>query len=74
MNPMNEPPDVSSTFSIPAQDSPEVHHHLEMFSKSEIVVVAHPRYLKIRLFGFATERPQVLCRDLLEQLAALYRT
>jgi hypothetical protein len=69
-----EPPDVSSTFKSPESGSSEVHHHLEMECRSEAVVIAHLRYLKIRLFGFTAGRPPVLRRDLLEQLAALYRT
>ena len=69
-----EPPDVSSTFTSPEFESSQVHHHLELVDRSEAIVIAHFRYLKIRLFGFAANRPLPLRRDLLKQLAALYRT
>jgi len=64
-----EPPDERFTFR--SLES-EAHHHLEMGYQSEAIVIAHPLYLKIRLFGFANKRPLPLPRNLLEQLAALY--
>ena len=64
-----EPPDVRFTFR---PSGSEVHHHLEMAYQSEDIVIAHPRYLKIRLFGFADKRPLPLPGNLLERLAALY--
>lgn len=71
---LNEPPDVSFAFSSPESDSSEVHHHLELGYRSGTIVIAHPRYLKIRLFDIAANRPLPLPGNLLEQLAALYRT
>jgi len=66
---LSEPPDEKFSFS-PADS--EAHHHLEMSHESETVVIAHPRYLKIRLFDSETHRPLPLPKDLLERLAALY--
>ncbi len=57
---------------LPALADSEGHHHLEMSHGSETVVIAHPRYLKIRLFESETQRPLSLPKDLLERLAALY--
>jgi len=64
-----EPPDEKFTF-IPAES--EGHHHLELTRGSETIVIAHPRYLKIRLFNSESHRPLKLPKDLLERLAALY--
>jgi len=64
-----EPPDEKFPFG-PADS--EGYHHLEMARDSETIVIAHPRYLKIRLFNPETRRPLSLPADLLEQLAALY--
>ena len=64
-----EPPDERFTFK---PSGSEVHHHLEMAYHSEDIVIAHPCYLKIRLFGFADKRPLPLPVNLLERLAALY--
>ena len=64
-----EPPDEKFSFS-PADS--EGYHHLEMGYESETIVIAHPHYLKIRLFNPETRRPLSLPADLLEQLAALY--
>ena len=67
-----EPPDEIFVFRSPESDSSKVHHHLEMGSGSETIVIAHPRYLKIRLFEIETKKPLLLPGDLLERLAALY--
>ncbi len=66
---LHEPPDEQFTFT---PSGAEVHHHLEMGYQMETIVIAHPRYLKIRLFGFSGNRPLPLPRNLLERLAALY--
>lgn len=46
-----EPPDKLS-YIVP---SPQAHHHLELITRWETVVVAHPLYLKIRLFSVGTD-------------------
>lgn len=76
-----EPPDQSSGFLFPRSNPLTTHHHLELTNQVETVVVAHPRYLKIRLFGAApTARhlgngqvPLRLAPDLLQDLSALYQ-
>ena len=50
-----------------------IHHHLEMSRQGQVVVIAHPHYLKVRLFDVWTKRRLSLLPDILEQLAALYR-
>jgi hypothetical protein len=64
-----EPPDDGLTYRPPGS---EVHHHLEMGHQRESIVIAHPRYLKIRLFDIVTKQPLPLPGNLLERLATLY--
>lgn len=66
---LSEPPDENFSFSPADSDA---HHHLEMSHESETVVIAHPCYLKIRLFDSETQRLLSWPKDLLERLAALY--
>jgi len=76
-----EPPDQSSHLLLPASELPAVHHHLELINPVETVVVAHPQYLKIRLYGAPPtarylcngQPPLVLGQDVLHDLAALYQ-
>jgi hypothetical protein len=67
-----EPPDESIPSQAPELGLSRMVHHLELTDDSETVVVAHPHYLKIRLFGLVDNRPLHLRGDILEQLAALY--
>ena len=77
-----EPPDVNSSALYPRPDSPGPHHHLELSNRRETVVVAHPQYLKIRLFsrpsGFlhtpGARIPLLLSPELLEDLSFLYKS
>jgi hypothetical protein len=66
---LSEPPDEKCPIS--PVDS-EGRHHLEMSHETETVLIAHPRYLKIRLFDSETHRPLPSPKDLLERLAGLY--
>ncbi|MGD1018266.1 MAG: hypothetical protein ABSA12_02995 [Verrucomicrobiia bacterium] len=63
---LEEPPDERLLGSL-------VHHHLEMSRQGQVVVIAHPRYLKVRLFDTWTKRRLSLPPDIMEQLATLYR-
>jgi len=71
-----EPPDVL----YPGNSLPNLHHHLEMCAERETIVVAHPQYLKVRLFmamdtvrlSRGALRPVPLDLDMLHDLAALY--
>jgi hypothetical protein len=77
-----EPPDVNSSALYPQSDSPGPHHHLELNNREETVVVAHPQYLKIRLFkgpsGFVhalgARIPLLLSPELLQDLSFLYKS
>jgi hypothetical protein len=77
-----EPPDVNSSALYPRPDSPGPHHHLELSNRRETVVVAHPQYLKIRLFsrpsGFlhtpGARIPLLLSPELLQDLSFLYKS
>jgi hypothetical protein len=72
-----EPPDMA----YPPFDKPNPHHHLELCSRRETIILAHPRFLKVRLFAasaltFSTVplyRPFPLGPDLLQDLSALYQ-
>jgi hypothetical protein len=78
---LNEPPDVPSNFRFPCSDAANAHHHLELSNRWEAIVVAHPHYLKVRLFGATPDsryvqdakEPLPLGPDLLQDLSALYQ-
>ncbi|HUD48417.1 MAG TPA: hypothetical protein VMR33_16405 [Candidatus Baltobacteraceae bacterium] len=71
-----EPPDARYT----CLDSPNPHHHLELTNRRETIIVAHPKYLKIRIFQttstfrFAQVAQWALSLgpDLLQDLSELY--
>ncbi len=71
-----EPPDAV----FPADDSGSPHHHLELNDRRETIVIAHPQFLKVRLFGAPTHNlysrtvklPIRLGADLLQDLSNLY--
>jgi hypothetical protein len=74
-----EPVDTIVTFWQPENGSAATHHHLELCRAGLTVVVAHPHYLKVRLFGaphyryeWETHRPLKLGPELLQDWAALY--
>ena len=70
-----EPPDIL----YPWLHASNPHHHLQLSNQQEIVIIAHPQYLKIRLFVAtsptrsvrSTQKP-FHCQNLLQDLAALY--
>lgn len=76
-----EPPDTTPSSLFPGTEPPELHHHLELNNRWETVVVAHPYYLKVRLFGATSailyartaQSPLNLRAELLHDLSALYR-
>ena len=57
------------------------HHHLELSDRWQTIVVAHPNYLQVRLFGTRADsrymgdakEPLPLGPDLLRDLSALYQ-
>jgi hypothetical protein len=76
-----EPPDECRPGQYPEIGPSRMVHHLQLTNDLETIAVAHPHYLKIRLFASAEKRPFSLREDirplhlptdLLGQLAALY--
>ena len=72
-----QPPDAQYV----CLDCPNPHHHLAFSNKHETIILAHPRYLKVRLFlitdttrsARAALRSLPLCPNLLCDLSALYQ-
>jgi hypothetical protein len=79
---LSEPPTAPSHYLFPSGETGSPHHHFEMHNRWEAVVVAHPHYLKVRLFGAApgtryapdAKQPLLVAPDLLQDLSALYQT
>ena len=78
---LSEPPDESPSSLFPPAEPAKLHHHLEFSNRWETVVVAHPYYLKVRLFGATStllyarlaQNPLRLSPDLLRDISALYQ-
>jgi hypothetical protein len=76
-----EPVDTTSNFQSGQTPSPCVHHHVEMTNGRQTIIVAHPQFIKIRLFGKTPEHLyawEALCPlthgcDLLQDLSTLYQ-
>jgi hypothetical protein len=77
-----EPVDSTSTFQDLQTSATRVHHHLEMTNGRQTIIVAHPQFLKIRLFGKTPEHLyawEALCPlphrcELLQDISTLYHT
>ena len=78
---LHEPLDRAANVWHPAQAPEVAHHHLEMSDdRWQTVIVAHPRYLKIRVLGRADRYrydsealcPVTLGHEILQDLSALY--
>lgn len=78
---LSEPPDESSSFLFPRSEAENIHHHMELRNRWDAIIVAHPNYLKVRMFGASPESryvwdartPVLLGPDLLQDLSALYQ-
>lgn len=75
-----EPPDFDHSYLSPHSGSPNQHHHIELARGQETIVVAHPLYLKVRLYREgATGSPNVIPiapffgPQFLEDLSSLYQ-
>ena len=66
-----EPPDAPSATFAPCAS--EAHHHIQLAYRTETLVIAHPAFLKVRLYWSKTNLPIPLSPDLLDDLSALYR-
>lgn len=79
-----EPPDECLSCLSASSESGllPTHHHLEFTNDAETVIVAHPRYLKVRMFGAVPrtryvpsgKAPVLFGPALLADFAALYPT
>jgi hypothetical protein len=68
----SQPPDSRN----PSVENPRPHHHLQLSSPQETMVIIHPHFVKIRLYTIAShttkvERPLLKC-ELLKDLGELY--
>ncbi len=78
---LGEPPDEPSSARFPRSDAVNIHHHLELRNRWDAIIVAHPNYLKVRMFGASPEcryvwdakKPVLLAPDVLHDLSALYQ-
>ena len=78
---VGEPPDELSITQFSASDLPGIHHHLELRNRWDAIIVAHPNYIKVRMFGASPEsryvwdpnKPVLLGPDLLNHLSDLYQ-
>lgn len=72
---------VDATCRIYQNGGDNIHHHLEFADCRQTVIVAHPCYLRVRLFGISPEHryaretltPLPLGPGLLQDLSKLYR-
>jgi hypothetical protein len=78
---LSEPPNTSPSFLFPSSEPASPHHYFVLSNRWEPIVIAHPHYLKVRLFGTApgcrydpnARHPLLLSSDLLPDLSALYQ-
>ena len=68
---LSEPPDASAAFVTSDPCAPG--HHLQFWNRLETIIVAHPEFLKIRLYATGKNLPLRLDPDLLKDLSALYK-
>lgn len=68
---LSEPPDVPATCYT--RGAPEAHHHLRFSNRQETVVIAHPNYLKVRLFAGRNHVAVPWSPGILRELSALYQ-
>lgn len=68
---LSEPPDAALKILIPVGVT--IHHHLELSNRKETIIVAHPEFLKIRLFSSDKNLVFPPMPGLLKDLAGLYQ-
>lgn len=68
---LSEPPDAALRSLVPYGMA--VRHHLQFWNRKETIVVAHPEFLKVRLYASETGLVFPPVPGLLKDLAALYR-
>jgi hypothetical protein len=78
---LSEPPDLDHSYLHPQAESPNPHHHIELYRGQQTIVVAHPHYLKIRLYQQSGTVPGINLHPIaprfgsafLEDLSGLYQ-
>ena len=77
---MNQPPDKTTSPLPPSPDCPSIRRHLEFADRWQTAIVAHPCYLRVRLYGaicktrwWEAREPLSYAPALLQDLSALYR-
>ena len=68
---LNEPPDTLSGCHT-AGAALVGHHHLQFSNRKEPVIIAHPNFLKVRLFTAGHHMPVPWNKEILHELSALY--
>jgi len=68
---LSAPPDAPPTFI--SSGAWEYHHHLRLSNRKETLIIAHPEFLKIRLYDTGTNLDIPLAPELLKELSALYK-
>jgi len=66
---LSEPPDVPLTCDLALN----AHHHLRFSNRNEIVVIAHPKFLKVRLYATINHIALKWSKGILREISALYR-
>jgi hypothetical protein len=67
---LSEPPDVGLRLVLP--NGRDIRHHLQLSNRKETIVIAHPTFLKIRLYASDTGLVFPQACGLLKDLSALY--
>lgn len=67
---VSEPPDTSLLFQLP--NNAWMHHHFRFYDRRETIVIAHPEFLKIRLYDSDKQLPLPRKPGFLADLSALY--
>ena len=79
---LSEPPNTPTHYLFPSGEPARPYHHFELSNRWEAIVIAHPHYLKVRVFGAGPESRYdrkarmalPFAPDLLQDLSALYQT
>jgi hypothetical protein len=68
---LSEPPDAGLRSLVPCGMA--IRHHIQLWNRKETIVIAHPEFLKVRLYASDTGLVFPPVPGLLKDLAALYR-
>jgi hypothetical protein len=68
---LSAPPDAPP--ALVSSGAWEYHHHLRLSNRKETLIIAHPEFLKIRLYDTRMNLDIPLAPELLKELSALYK-